>query len=119
MSKLQRISSSGKIIEKVGYNLKETFNFDETDLNISCMPFMAYISNAEKHVPEFKTTKVKVKGILVAKVSGDLKIKPLMIYQSVSRCALRRIIKSSLGVKHGALRRIVNSSLGVKHSENG
>jgi hypothetical protein len=87
-----------KLIEEEGYTLDQIFNFDETGLYWKCMPSRTYISKEEAHAPGFKAAKDHVTVMLGANASGDLKLKPVVVYHSANPQALKGIVKSSLGV---------------------
>ncbi|XP_042235751.1 tigger transposable element-derived protein 1-like, partial [Homarus americanus] len=64
------------------------------------MPTRTYISKNEAHAPGFKAAKdrVTVTVLLGANASGDLKLKPVLVYHSVNPRALKGYIKSNLGI---------------------
>ncbi|XP_042222769.1 tigger transposable element-derived protein 1-like [Homarus americanus] len=60
------------------------------------MPTRTYISKNEAHAPGFKAAKDRVTVLLGANASGDLKLKPVLVYHSVNPRALKGYIKSTL-----------------------
>ncbi|XP_042243388.1 tigger transposable element-derived protein 1-like [Homarus americanus] len=62
------------------------------------MPTRTYISKNEAHAPGFKAAKDCVTVLFGANASGDLKLKPVLVYHSVNPRALKGYIKSTLGV---------------------
>ncbi|XP_042230003.1 tigger transposable element-derived protein 1-like [Homarus americanus] len=62
------------------------------------MPTRTYISKNEAHAPGIKAAKDRVTVLLGANASGDLKLKPVLMYHSFNPQALKGYIKSTLGV---------------------
>ncbi|GFX41814.1 tigger transposable element-derived protein 1 [Trichonephila clavipes] len=64
------------------------------------MPNRTYITKEEKSVPGHKPTKDQLTLLLRANTSGDMKLKPLLVYHSENPRALKKnsIIKNKLPV---------------------
>ena len=71
---------------------------DETGLYWKKMPDRTYISKEEKTIPGFKATKDRLTLLLGGNASGDLKLKPLLVYLSENPRALKNIAKASLPI---------------------
>ncbi|XP_043826921.1 tigger transposable element-derived protein 1-like [Dromiciops gliroides] len=89
-----------KLIKEEGYTLDQIFNFDETGLYYRRMPRSTYIAKADKHGPGPKAAKDRVTVMVGANASGDLKLKPVVVYRSANPQALRGIVQASLGVHY-------------------
>ncbi|XP_044537936.1 tigger transposable element-derived protein 1-like [Gracilinanus agilis] len=89
-----------KLVKEEGYTLDQIFNFDETGLYYKRMPRRTYIAKAEKHSPGPKAAKDRLTIMVGANASGDLKLKPVVVYRSANPQALRGIVKASLGVHY-------------------
>ncbi|XP_045117649.1 tigger transposable element-derived protein 1-like [Portunus trituberculatus] len=91
----------GKLAEIIcqgGYTPQQIFNVDETGLYWKKMPDQTYISKEEKTMPGFKAAKDRLTLLLGGNASGDLKLKPLLVYTSENPRALKNIAKASLPV---------------------
>ncbi|KAK3875186.1 hypothetical protein Pcinc_019926 [Petrolisthes cinctipes] len=86
------------IIEKGGYIAKQVFNIDETGLCWKRMPSRTYIAQEEKTAPGFKAAKDRLTLLLGGNAEGDVKLKPMLIYQSENPRALKGIAKNQLPV---------------------
>ncbi|XP_035228349.1 tigger transposable element-derived protein 1-like [Stegodyphus dumicola] len=89
-----------EFIEKEGYCPQQIFNCDETGLFWKCMPNLTYITKDEKSVPGHKPMKDRLTLFLGANASGDMKLKPLLVYPSENPRAFKKnsIIKRKLPV---------------------
>ncbi|XP_039608550.1 tigger transposable element-derived protein 1-like [Polypterus senegalus] len=83
-----------KLVEDEGYIPQQVFNCDETRLFWKRMPKKTYITQEEKAVKERLTV------LLCANASGDVKFKPLVVYQFENPRAfkLHNVNKSRLPV---------------------
>ncbi|XP_045116125.1 tigger transposable element-derived protein 1-like [Portunus trituberculatus] len=91
----------GKLAEMIcqgGYTPQQIFNVDETGLYWKKMPDRTYISKEEKTMPGFKAAKDRLTLLLGGNASGDLKLKPLLVYTSENPRALKNIAKAFLPV---------------------
>lgn len=82
------------------YLPQQVFNCDETGLFWKKMPRRTYITREEKTLPGHKPMKDRFTLLLCGNASGDMKIKPLLIYHSENPRAFKanHIIKSKLPV---------------------
>lgn len=87
-----------EIIDKGGYSAKQVFNIDETGLCWKRMPSRTYIAQEEKTAPGFKAAKDRLTLLLGGNAEGDVKLKPMLIYQSENPRALKGIPKNQLPV---------------------
>nr|XP_006128720.1 tigger transposable element-derived protein 1-like [Pelodiscus sinensis] len=87
-----------KIIAEGGYTPKQVFNVDETGLYWKRMPEQTYISQEEKTAPGFKAAKDRLTLLLGGNAAGDMKMKPLAVYQSETPRALKGFSKEHLPV---------------------
>jgi hypothetical protein len=64
------------------------------------MPRRTYITQEEKKMPGHKPKKDRLNLLLFANASGDLKMKPLLVYHSETPRVFRKhkVIKNRLGV---------------------
>lgn len=76
------IKSFKTLIHREGYVAQQVFNCDETGLFWKKMPRRTYITSEEKKMPGHKPMKDRLTLALCANASGDLKIKPLLVYHS-------------------------------------
>ncbi|XP_069179830.1 tigger transposable element-derived protein 1-like [Procambarus clarkii] len=81
--------AAGRFIEEFkefakaeGYLPQQVFNCDETGLFWKRMPKRTYITKEEKSLPGHKPMKDRFTLVLCSNASGDLKIKPLLVYHS-------------------------------------
>ncbi|GFY38622.1 tigger transposable element-derived protein 1 [Trichonephila inaurata madagascariensis] len=79
-----------EFIETEGYRLQQIFNCDETGLFWKRMPNRTYITKDEKSVPGHKPMKDRLALLLGANASGDMKLKPLLVYYSENPRALKK-----------------------------
>ncbi|XP_026576481.1 tigger transposable element-derived protein 1-like isoform X2 [Pseudonaja textilis] len=70
-----------KFVEAKGYVPQQVFNCDQTGLFWKKMPKRTYITQEEMAMPGHKPMKDRLTLLLCANASGDLKIKPLVVYQ--------------------------------------
>ncbi|XP_039608453.1 tigger transposable element-derived protein 1-like isoform X1 [Polypterus senegalus] len=70
-----------KLVEDEGYVPQQVFSCDETGLFWKRMPKRTYITQEEKAMPGHKPMKERLTVLLCANASGDVKIKPLVVYQ--------------------------------------
>ncbi|XP_043291812.1 tigger transposable element-derived protein 1-like isoform X1 [Cervus canadensis] len=87
-----------EIIDEGAYLPEQVFNVDETGLYWKRMPDRSYISKEEKLMPGYKAAKDRLTLLFGGNASGDMKLKPLLVYHSESPKALRNIAKGSLPV---------------------
>lgn len=88
------------LISTNGLCSKQIFNCDETGLFWKKMPRRTYITRQENQLPGHKPIKDRLTLLLCANASGDLKIKPLLIYHSETPPVFRKqkVMKNRLGV---------------------
>ncbi|XP_072264045.1 tigger transposable element-derived protein 1-like isoform X2 [Pyxicephalus adspersus] len=65
-----------------GYKPEQVFNCDETGLFWKQMPKRTFITKEEKRMPGYKPMKDRLTLLFCANASGDLKIKPMLVYHS-------------------------------------
>ncbi|XP_007056461.2 tigger transposable element-derived protein 1 [Chelonia mydas] len=87
-----------KIIEECGYSPKQVFNVNETSLYWKMMPERTCISREEKTAPGFKAVKDRLTLLLGGNAAGDMKMKPLTVYQFETPRALKGFSKEHLPV---------------------
>ena len=87
-----------EIIEEGGYRPKQVFNMDETGLQWKKMPERTYIAKEEKVAPGFKAFKDRFTLLFGANLTGDCKLKPVMVYHSENPRALKGYNKKTLPV---------------------
>ncbi|GFY63055.1 tigger transposable element-derived protein 1 [Trichonephila inaurata madagascariensis] len=87
-----------EFIETEGYRPQQIFNCEETGLFWKRMPNRTYITKYEKSVPGHKPMKDRLTLLLGANASGDMKLKPLLVYNSGNPRAIKKysVIKSKL-----------------------
>ncbi|KAM9486515.1 tigger transposable element-derived protein 1-like [Clarias gariepinus] len=83
-----------EIIEEGEYLPEQVFNVDETGLYWKRMPD----SKAEKVIPGYKIAKDSLTLLLGGNASGDMKLKPLLVYHLENPRPLKNIAKGSLPV---------------------
>nr|XP_022912081.1 tigger transposable element-derived protein 1-like [Onthophagus taurus] len=83
-----------------GYCPQQVFNADETGLFWKRMPSRTFITKEEKKLPEHKAMKDRLTLLVLSNASGDLKIKPLLVYHSENPRIFKKnnVIKSKLSV---------------------
>ncbi|KII60413.1 Tigger transposable element-derived protein 1 [Thelohanellus kitauei] len=89
-----------EFIETEGYRTQFFFNCDETGSFWKRMPNRTYITKDEKSVPGHKPMKDRLTLLLGANASGDMKLKPPLLYHSENPRAFKNnsIIKGRLPV---------------------
>ena len=87
-----------QIMEEGGYLPQQVFNMDETGLQWKKMPERTYIAKEEKVAPGFKAFKDRFTLLLGANLTGDCKLKPVMVYHSENPRALKGYNKKTLPV---------------------
>ncbi|GFV92808.1 tigger transposable element-derived protein 1 [Trichonephila clavipes] len=80
-----------EFIETEGYLPQQIFNCDETGLFWKHMPNRTYITKDEKSVPGHKPMKDRLTLLLGANDSGDMKLKPLLVYLSENPRSFKKI----------------------------
>jgi hypothetical protein len=65
-----------------GYKPKQVFNCDETGLFRKQMPKRTFITKEEKCMPGYRPMRDTITLLFCANASGDLKIKPMLVYHS-------------------------------------
>ncbi|XP_064077646.1 tigger transposable element-derived protein 1-like [Macrobrachium nipponense] len=91
-------SGLAEIIKDGGYTADQVFNVDETGLFWKRMPNRTYLSKEEKSAPGHEAGKERLTLLLGANTSGDLKLKPLLVYSAENPRAFKGIFKSQLPV---------------------
>ncbi|XP_025099955.1 tigger transposable element-derived protein 1-like [Pomacea canaliculata] len=83
-----------------GYIPQQVFNADETGLFWKKLPNKTYITKEEKALPGHKPMKDRVTLLLCSNASGDLKLKPLLVYHSDNPRVFKKnnVIKQKLPV---------------------
>lgn len=94
------VSDFKKLLISEGYLPQQIFNCDETGLFWKKMPKRTYITEEEKALPGHKPMKDRLTLLFCANASGDLKIKPLLVYHSETPRAFKKcnIHKNKLNV---------------------
>ncbi|XP_042222798.1 tigger transposable element-derived protein 1-like [Homarus americanus] len=87
-----------KIIDKGGCTSEQVYNADETGLFWKLMPARTFISTEEKSAPRFKASKDRLTLLVGGNASGDMKLKPLLVYHSENPKAFKGYAKSNLPV---------------------
>lgn len=89
-----------KLIVTECYLPQQVFNCDETGLFWKKMPKRTYITAEENAMPGHKPMKDRLTLLLCANASGDLKVKPLLVYHSENPRAFKKckVQKSQLNV---------------------
>ena len=86
------------LIEEGGYLPQQVFNMDETGLQWKKMPERTYITKEEKSAPGFKAYKDRFTLLLGANLTGDCKLKPVLVYHAENPRALKGYDKATLPV---------------------
>ncbi|GFX87309.1 tigger transposable element-derived protein 1 [Trichonephila clavipes] len=81
-TKFKRRSGIKHVLMHEGYRPQQIFNCDETGLFWKFMPNRTYITKDEKSVPGHKPMKDRLTLLLRANASGDMMLKPLLVYHS-------------------------------------
>ncbi|XP_043263000.1 tigger transposable element-derived protein 1-like [Colletes gigas] len=94
------IADFKKLEDSEGYLPQQVFNCDETGLFWKKMPKRTYITAEENALPGHKPIKDRLTLLFCANASGDLKIKPLLIYHSETPRAFKKckVQRSKLNV---------------------
>lgn len=89
-----------KLVDTAGFLPQQIFNCDETGLFWKKMPNRTYITAEEEAMPGHKPMKDRLTLLLCSNASGDLKIKPLLVYHSENPRAFKKhnVDKSKLNV---------------------
>ena len=89
-----------EFIKKEEYRPEQIFNCDETGLFWKRMPNRTYITKDKKSLLGHKPMKDRLTVLLGANASGDMKLKPLLVYHSENPRAFKKnsIIKGRLPV---------------------
>ncbi|XP_068238386.1 tigger transposable element-derived protein 1-like [Palaemon carinicauda] len=87
-----------EIIREGGYSAYQVFNGDETGLFWNRVPNRTYIAKEEKSAPSHKASKERLTLLLGGNAVGNLKLKPLLVYQAENPRALKGIWKSRFPV---------------------
>nr|XP_061806456.1 tigger transposable element-derived protein 1-like [Nerophis lumbriciformis] len=87
-------------VGKEGFLPQQVFNCDETGLFWKKMPKRTYITREEKSLPGHKPMKDRLTLLLCTNASGDLKVKPLLVYHSETPRAFKKnnVQKNKLNV---------------------
>ena len=88
------------LIAKEGYVSQQVFNCDENGLFLKKMPRRTYITAEEERLASHKPMKDRLALTFCANASGDLKIRPLLLYHLKNRRAFKahKIQKEQLPV---------------------
>jgi hypothetical protein len=76
------IAEFQELIDSECYLPQQVFNCDQTGLFGEKMPKRTYITEEENAMPGHKPMKDRLTLLLCANASGDLKVKPLLVYHS-------------------------------------
>lgn len=89
-----------KCIKDEGYCPQQVFNADEMGLFWKRMPSRTFITKEETKLPGHKAMKDRLTLMFSSNASGDLKIKPLLVYHSENPRIFKKnnVIKSKLPV---------------------
>ncbi|KAM4030834.1 tigger transposable element-derived protein 1-like [Anomaloglossus baeobatrachus] len=79
-----------ELIQSECYLPQQVFNCDETGLFWKKMPRRTYITEEENRIPGHKPMKYRLSLLLCANASGDLKVKPLLVYHSENPQAFKK-----------------------------
>lgn len=86
------------MIKEGDYSPCQIFNAFETSLFWKKMPAQTYIAIEERKAPGMKRSKNCITLLLGSNISGDFKLKPLLIYNAENPRALKTVAKSKLPV---------------------
>ena len=81
------------------YKPQQVLNIDETGLQRKKMPDCTYIMREEKSAPGFKTFKDRFTSCWGANLTGDCKLKPVLVCHAENLHALKGYDKTSLPVQ--------------------
>ena len=84
-----------EIIDEGKYLPEQVFNVDEIGPYWKRMPDRSYISKEEKLMPGYKAAKDRLILLFFVNSSGNMKLKPLLVYHSEYPRALKNIAKWS------------------------
>ncbi|XP_068233381.1 tigger transposable element-derived protein 1-like [Palaemon carinicauda] len=87
-----------ELISGEAYIPQQFFNCEETGLFWKKMPHRTYITSEEKNLPGHIPMKDRLTLAFCANSSGDLKIKPLLVYHSENSRKAQNIMKDRLPV---------------------
>lgn len=79
-----------EVVTTQGYLPQQVFNCDETGLFWKRMPKRTFLTQEETKLPGHKPMKDRLTLLFCANASGDLKIKPLLVYHSENPRAFRK-----------------------------
>ena len=79
-----------EVVMTEGYRPEQVFNCDETGLFWKRMPKGTFLTQEESKLPGHKPMKVRLTLLFCANASGDLKIKPLLVYHSENPRAFKK-----------------------------
>jgi hypothetical protein len=85
-----------KLMEQGGYCTSKIFNVDETALFWKKMPAKTFLAKEEKTAQGHKPAKDRIR--LGGNVSGDFKLKPLLVYHADNPRAFKGKVKTLLPV---------------------
>lgn len=86
------------LVNSRSYPPNLVFNVDETGLFWKKLPSRTFISKNERQAPGFKAAKDRLTLLLGGNASGDLKLKPLLVYHSENPRAMKFYKKDDLPV---------------------
>lgn len=92
------VSSLSKIIEDGKYSSSQIFNVNETDLFWKKMPNRTFLSKEESVAPGHKPSKNRLTLLLGGNLAGDLKLMPMLVYQTENPKSLKGKDKKLLPV---------------------
>ena len=84
------------IIEEGIYKLQQVFNLDETGLQWKTMPERTYIMREDKSAPGFKVFKDHFTFLLGSNLTGDCKLKLVLVYHAGNPRALKGYENTSI-----------------------
>ncbi|XP_038599347.1 tigger transposable element-derived protein 1-like [Tachyglossus aculeatus] len=94
-----------EVVEAGGYSPKQIFNVDETGLFWKRLPARTAVSREEARGPGLRAARDLVTIMLGANVSGDCKLKPVLVYHAARPQALRGLVKHYFPVHFRSSRR--------------